>query len=77
MAWAEKCGDKLLDLGAPLMGGLKLKPDGGSEMSIREVCGYSILQAESMDDARSLMDGHPHLAWTDGCEIEIYESLPM
>lgn len=77
MAWAAKCGDKLVDLGSPLMGGLKLSPGGGSANSQREVCGYSILQADNMDDAKSLMDGHPHLEWMGECEIEIHESMPM
>ena len=27
--------------------------------------------------AKSLLDGHPHLGWTDGCEIEVHESMPL
>lgn len=77
MAWAEKCGDQLVDLGSPLMGGLKLSPNGSSTTSAREVCGYSILQADSMENAKSLLDGHPHLSWMGECEIEIHESMPM
>ena len=55
MAWAAKCGDKLVDLGNPLEGGQKLSPDGSSEQSRREVAGYSILQAENIDDAKALL----------------------
>ena len=77
MAWAEKCGDKLVDMGTPLMGGQKLNPDGTANNSDRQVCGYSILQADNMDDAKSLLQGHPHLAWTGGCEIEIHETMPL
>ncbi|UTW61963.1 hypothetical protein KFE98_18420 [bacterium SCSIO 12741] len=77
MAWAEKCGDQLIDLGSPLVGGLKLSPDGSAAPSQKEVTGYSILQAESMDGAKALLEGHPHLAWTGGCDIEVHECVPL
>ena len=77
MEWAAKCGDRLVDMGTPLMGGQKVLPDGTSKNSEREVAGYSILQADSMEEAKALMQDHPHLAWTDGCEIEIHESMPL
>ncbi|MCP4313311.1 MAG: hypothetical protein GY790_18795 [Bacteroidetes bacterium] len=76
MAWAKKCGDHLVDMGTPLAKGLKIGPGGVSEDSSRQVCGFSILQAESMEQARVLMKDHPHLDWTAECEIEIHESLP-
>ena len=34
MTWAKKCGDKLVDLGAPLMNGKALSPDGKNSDSI-------------------------------------------
>lgn len=77
MAWAAKCGDQLVDLGNPLMGGQKLLPDGNSLSSARGVVGYSILQAESMDAAKSLLLGHPHLEWNAACEIEVHEVMPL
>jgi hypothetical protein len=76
MAWAGKCGDKLVDFGTPLANGLKLKPGGGSQKSESQVCGYSILQAESLEDAQELLSDHPHLAWNSVCEIEVHESMP-
>ena len=77
MVWAEKCGDQLVDLGTPLMGGQRLSPDGGSSASEKEVVGYSILKADSMEVAEGLLAGHPHLAWTGGCTIEVHESMPL
>jgi len=76
MKWAKSCGDKLVDFGQPLTSGLKLNAKGESVASSKEVCGYSILQAENMDEAKSLMKDHPHLNWTTECEIEIHESMP-
>ena len=77
MAWAAKCGDQLIDMGTPLAGGQKLHSDGSSQASEKEVCGYSVLEANDMDEAKSLLQGHPHLAWTEGCEIEIHESMSL
>lgn len=76
MAWAQKCGDKLVDFGTPLANGLKLNPDGGSQKSESQVCGYSILQANSLEEASELLKEHPHLAWNSACEIEVHESMP-
>jgi len=59
------------------MGGQKILPGGNSQGSTRGVAGYSILQAENMDDAKSLLVGHPHLAWNAACEIEVHEVAPL
>jgi hypothetical protein len=76
MVWAKACGDGLVDLGTPLGNGYKISSTGSSASS-RGVAGYSILQAESMDAAKQMLDGHPHLGWGAGCEIEVYESMPL
>lgn len=77
MKWAANCGDKLVDMGTPLDGGVKLKTDGSSIPSDRNVVGYSVLQADNMDEAKSFMEGHPHLGWDASCDIEIHETMPM
>lgn len=76
MAWAQKCGSGLVDMGTPLGNGLKVTPAGTSP-SQKGVVGYSMLQAENMDQAVAMLKGHPHLAWAAGCEIEVHESLPL
>lgn len=75
--WANQCGDKLIDLGSPLMNGQELLPNGQAISSNRNVAGYSILQANDMNEAKSLLIGHPHLQWNAGCSIEIHESMPL
>ena len=75
MEWAERTGSSLVDFGSPVMGGQKLSKSGSSP-SDKEVIGYSILQAEDMEAAKALLEGHPHLEWTAGCEIEVHESMP-
>ena len=78
MQWAKKCGSHLVDLGAPLMGGQQLSADGSFKPSEKNVCGFSILQANSMDEAKSLLQGHPHLgSWNPQATIEIHETMPL
>ena len=72
MKWAERCGEGLVDLGSPLGLGRRITA-AGSSPSDREVAGYSILQADSAEAAHALVEGHPHLQWADGCEIEVHE----
>ncbi len=48
-----------------------------SSTSDKEVTDYSILEAESMDAAVAMLQGHPHLDWATGCEIEVHEAMPV
>jgi len=77
MQWADKMGDALLDLGTPLTGGQRLSQDGVSVPVGDDTSGYSIIQAESMDAALRLLDGHPHLAWNKACWIEVHEAMEL
>lgn len=76
MDWAGKCGDKLVEMGAPLQGGMH--HDGNeAKPSERMVSGYSILQAENMDEALGLMEGHPHFGMPDSAGVEVHEMVEM
>ena len=76
MQWAEKCGSGLVDMGAPLGTAQKIK--GSISMpSDKNVVGYSVLQAESMEDAQEMMKNHPHFELDQSCEIEVYECMPL
>ncbi|HEY5852519.1 MAG TPA: YciI family protein [Aldersonia sp.] len=76
MAWAGKVGDGMVDLGTPLAGGVRVTAAGTSP-STREVVGYSIIEAETLDAAVELAKVHPHLNMPGGCEIEVYETQPI
>jgi len=77
MQWAQRCGDKLVDLGSPLTNGQQISLDGKSSNSDKNVVGYSILQAENMEEAKALLQGHPHLTWNAACSIEVHETMPI
>ena len=74
--WAKACGESLTFPGSALMGGLRLTPSGSSPGQ-SDVIGYSVLQADDMEAAVALLEGHPHLAWGNGCEIEVFQAMPM
>jgi hypothetical protein len=76
MAWAGRVGEGLLDFGTPLAGGVHVTSEGTSA-SKQDVAGYSILEAENMEAALALAEGHPHLAMPGGCTIEVHESQPV
>ncbi len=66
----------LVDMGTPLGNGQKVTKN-GTTPSTKEVVGYSVIQANSMEDAVELLKGHPHLDWVDSCEIEVHECMPL
>jgi hypothetical protein len=74
-AWYEKCGSTVVDLGAPLDKSTTVKP-GSSASGKTSITGYSILQAASMEEAVSLIEGHPHFH-APGATVEILECVTM
>lgn len=69
MAWSQKAGEAVVDLGSPL----SLVAAGGDAGD--PIGGYSILQAPDAPALNAVLDGHPHLA--SGGTIEVLEFLPM
>ena len=69
MAWAERAGDAVVDLGSPLAV-IEAGGDGGDPIG-----GYSILQADSTEALNAVLEGHPHSAM--GGTIETLEFLVM
>jgi len=52
-------------MGSPLGGGIHISKN-GNQPSKREVSGYSILQANSMEEAIKLLENHPQLESVHG-----------
>ena len=77
MAWAKKVGSGMKDIGTPLGNGFQITKSGKDAPSKSNIVGYSIIQAESMDEAKALLKDHPHLSMPGACEIEVHESLPL
>jgi hypothetical protein len=75
MAWGQKAGGSIVDMGAPLGKALKVTPAGASPTK-NDLGGYSIMQADSKEALAATLKGHPHFMMTDGF-IEITEMMPM
>lgn len=68
MAWGERAGSALVDMGSPL------QPVSGTGDG-DPIGGYAIMQAESLEALQAVLEGHPHTTW--GGTIEILEFLTM
>ncbi len=75
-AWEKKYGDRLVEMGAPL------KPASASEngnswtTSKNFVTGYSIVAADSLEEAQEMFKGHPIYNYPDHA-VEVSEFAPM
>jgi hypothetical protein len=73
--WFRKKGESLVDAGSGIRNGLVLHSDGSTSDSASPMNGYSIVQAESVEDAIGLVRDHPFLSLGNGeYSIEIFES---
>jgi len=74
-AWYEGTGGAVVDLGAPLDQSTTLT-GGTSAAEKTAITGYSILQANSIDEAVALLKGHPHFHMP-GASVQVLECVPM
>jgi hypothetical protein len=76
-AWMGKVGPALADVGSPFGPGTNLVDD-GSTGPASATTGYSIVEAESLDAALKLADGHPYLSEGKGnFSMDIFELMPV
>jgi hypothetical protein len=75
--WIQSTGSSLVDVGQPMANGTSLV-DNGSEGTPALLNGYSIIEADSLDGARRLANGHPFLSEGKGnFSIDIFELMPL
>jgi len=76
-AWMAKLGPALLDAGAPFAAGTSVVDD-GTLAEASDLNGYSIVEADTLDGAKALADGHPFLSQGSGkFRLEIFELADM
>jgi hypothetical protein len=73
MQWSGKVGNALVDMGSPLQ---SVAVVGGSSGGAH-IGGFSVLEADSADAAKALVDGHPHLMSPGDPSIEVLEFLAL
>ena len=75
-AWAGRAGSALVDFGSPVQSAGSVGATGGGDGDRRHVGGFSIMEADSADALRGLLEDHPHLM-LDGASIEVFEFLEL
>lgn len=75
--WFGEIGDKLVDGGNPFAeGGQAVHQGGVMAVQDKPVTGYSIITANSMEEATEIAKGCPLVSQTDAA-VCVYEALPM
>ena len=73
--WMEKNKVAIVDIGAPVGKTKKVDPSGASDMR-NNVGGFSIVQAESLEEAAKLFENHGHFQMGGGW-VEVMEFVDM
>lgn len=74
--WAEKNAKAFIDTGSPL-GKTKLINKSGISDTKNQLTAYTVVEAESHEEAAKLFLNHPHFTIFPGESIEIMECLPI
>lgn len=74
MSWFASMGDRILDGGNPMTSGTEVTPQGVHpiEAGLESLSGYSILSAETADEAIALAKTNPMIT-----SVIVYELAPM
>ena len=76
--WFQKMGDHVVDMGSPLMGSLSLNNAGSFTPGTKQFSGYTIIQAQDMEQAKELVKGNPHtIGWHPDTTLELHETMPL
>jgi hypothetical protein len=74
MTWSKTAAEALVDMGAPLGKTARVTKEEGVSPTANDLCGYSILEAESKEALAELLKGHPHFIMP-GATIDLVEAL--
>ncbi len=72
--WFQSFGDKIVDSGNPFGGGKQVSSEGTAELplDLASITGYTIIQAESLEEAEEIAKGCPSVSG-----VRVYEAVPM
>jgi len=75
-AWQAKYGERVVDMGSPFMPASSSTNGESWTPSKNFVTGYSIVAADSREEAEKMFQGHPIYTYPDHA-VEISEFAPM
>lgn len=72
--WFASVADKMVDSGSPFGPGREVTPTGSKDLTpeMGPASGYSIINADSIDDAVKLLEGCPIIT-----SVRVYEAMSM
>ena len=76
MKWAQEHQGAIVDMGAPLGRTKRVTKDGIADTR-NNLGAYTVVQAESQEEAAKMFVGHPHFTIFPGDGVEIMECLPI
>jgi hypothetical protein len=73
-AWFASVADKMADMGSPLGPGREISAGGTTELptDVNAITGYSIINAQDMDEAETIAQGCPFIT-----SVRVYEVRSM
>ncbi len=71
--WFQGIGDKLVDMGSPMINGFVINSDATTSDTAGGFNGYSIIRAEDRDEVLDLVRDHPFLAGGGEYAIEVFD----
>lgn len=74
--WVEANKGAITDIGTPLGKTLRVAK-GGIEKTRNELVAFTVVQADSHEEAAKLFENHPHFTVFPGDSVEIMECLPL
>jgi hypothetical protein len=75
-AWVEKHKDAIVELGGPL-GKTKTASNHGIADNVNAMTAFSVVRAESHDEAARMFEDHAHFTFFPGETIDIMPILPI
>ena len=75
-AWAEKHKAAIIELGGPLGKTKRIAANGVTDIS-NALTGFSIVRANSHEEAAKMFENHPHFTVFPGESVEVMPVLPI
>ena len=74
--WVERNKGRITDMGGPLGKTKSVSATGIADIR-NSMTGYTVIKAESHEEAAKLFEKHPHFSMFPGEAVEIMECLPI
>lgn len=75
--WKDKFEPQVVDMGAPVFGGVIVSPDGSTVPSTKDMAGYMMIEADDLEAAIKLLQESPLFGEFEGAQVELHEVMDM